>query len=85
MEFEWSISQDSPYCSSSSKSQSSSATQGRILLMSMFNDITWGTEDNEKECIANATLVSLFAKRFPADCWSFTPTDHEETGTESLN
>ena len=27
--------------------------------------------DNETECIANSTLVSLFAKRFPARRWSF--------------
>ena len=45
--------------------------QGRIIFMSMFNDIIWGYEDNERECIANATLVSLFAKRFPAGRWSF--------------
>ena len=40
----------------------------------MRNDILWvlwGTTDNEQECIANATLVSLFAKRFPARRWSF--------------
>ena len=45
--------------------------QGRMIFMSMFNDIKWWTTDNEKECIANATLVSLFAKRFPAGRWSF--------------
>ena len=39
--------------------------------MSMFNDIIWRTADNEQECIANATLVSLFARRFPAGRWSF--------------
>ena len=39
--------------------------------MSMFNDIIWGIEDNEKECIANSTLVSLIARRFPARRWSF--------------
>ena len=33
--------------------------------MSMFSDIMWRIKDNEKECIANSTLVSLFAKRFP--------------------
>ena len=27
---------------------------GRILFMSMFNDISCGTKDNEKECLANA-------------------------------
>ena len=32
---------------------------GRILFMSMFNDISCGTKDNEEECLANARLVSL--------------------------
>ena len=45
--------------------------QGRIIFKSMFNDIIWRIEDNEQECSANATLVSLFAKRFPAGRWSF--------------
>ena len=45
--------------------------QGRINIMSMFNDIKWWYKDNERECIANSTLVSLFAKRFPAGRWSF--------------
>ena len=45
--------------------------QGRIIFMSMFNDIILGIKDNEKACIANSTLVSLFAKRFPAGSWSF--------------
>ena len=44
--------------------------QGRIIFMSMFNDIFWGYKDNETECIADSTLVSLFAKRFPAGRWS---------------
>ena len=44
---------------------------GRIIFMSMFNDISWGSKDNERERIANATLVTLFAKRFPAGRWSF--------------
>ena len=39
--------------------------QGRINFMSMFNDITCGNQDNETECVANSTLVSLVAKRFP--------------------
>ena len=58
--------------------------QGRITFMSMFNDIIWGSEDNETECIANSTLVSLFAKRFPAGPWSFLGPG-EENGIESLN
>ena len=43
----------------------------RILFMSMFNDISCGTKDNEEECLANANLVSLFAKRFGKGQWSF--------------
>ena len=31
---------------------------GRILFMSMFNDISCGTKDNEKECLANAKVVA---------------------------
>ena len=45
--------------------------QGRIIFMSMFNDIIWRFQDNETECIANCTLVPVFAKRFPAGRWSF--------------
>ena len=37
---------------------------GRIIFMSMFNDISCGSRDNEKECESNAQLVSLCAKRF---------------------
>ena len=37
---------------------------GRILFTSMFNDISCGTKDNTTECLANAKLVSLCAKRF---------------------
>ena len=44
---------------------------GRIIFMSMFNDISWGSRDNEKECEANARLVSLYAKRFGTGQWSF--------------
>ena len=45
--------------------------QRRVIFMSMFNNITWRIKDNEQECIANATLVSSFAKVFPARRWSF--------------
>ena len=37
---------------------------GRIIFMSMFNDISCGSRDNENECESNAQLVSLFAKSF---------------------
>ena len=44
---------------------------GRIIFMSMFNNISCGSRDNEKECMSNANLVSLYAKRFPKGQWSF--------------
>ena len=44
---------------------------GRIIFMSMFNDISWGSKDNKKECESNAQLVSLYAKRVGAGPWSF--------------
>ena len=44
---------------------------GRIVFMSMFNDITCGTQDNEEECVANAKVVSKYARIFGAGQWSF--------------
>ena len=32
--------------------------------MSMFNDISCGTEYNEQECLVNARLVSLYGRKF---------------------
>ena len=63
----------------------------------MFSDIIWGSTENERECIANATLVCLFAKKDvqQEDGHSsvlyqersgilLTSIDHEKNGTESL-
>ena len=78
MEFEWNIFQGFTTLQLISKVQEfmtqicdPSQFKGRIIFMSMFNDISWGSEGNERECSANATLVSIFAKRFPARRWSF--------------
>ena len=35
----------------------------RIIFMSMFNDISCGSRDNEKECMSTANLVSLFCTK----------------------
>ena len=43
---------------------------GRIISMSMFNDISWGSKENERECELSAQLVSLYAKRFGVGRWS---------------
>ena len=44
---------------------------GRIIFMSIFNDISWRSKDNDKECESNAQLVSLYARRFSPGRWSF--------------
>ena len=71
--------------------------QGRIIFMSMFNDISWRSEDNEQECESNTNFVSIYARRFAPGRWSFLGPGSEkkwysthianpnENGTESLN
>ena len=54
-----------------SKMSDPSEFKGQIIFMSMFNDISWGSEDNEQECNANADLVSSYARRLPQGRWSF--------------
>ena len=44
---------------------------GRILFMSMFNDISCDKKGNEEECVANAKVVSILAKKFGIGQWSF--------------
>ena len=39
--------------------------------MSMFNDISWESKDNEQECELSAKLVSIHAKRFSPGRLSF--------------
>ena len=39
--------------------------------MSMFNDISCEKKDNERECLANAKVVSICAKKFGIGQWSF--------------
>ena len=59
--------------------------KGRKIFMSMFNDIIWGSEDNERECIADATLMTLFANRFPAGRWSFLGPGSEKKWCSTCN
>ena len=44
---------------------------GRILFMSMFNDISCDGKGNEEECLANARVVTILAKKFGIGQWSF--------------
>ena len=66
------FSQGSHRCSSVTKSviclsslgQSPETFIGRILFMSMFNDISCDGKDNKEQCLKNADFVKTFAKRF---------------------
>ena len=49
---------------------------GRILFMSMFNDISCDKKDNEEECLAKSS--SIYAKKFGIGQWSFIGPDSEK-------
>ena len=44
---------------------------GRILFMSMFNDISCDRKGNQEECLANAGVVKVLAKKLGIGQWSF--------------
>ena len=51
--------------------QSPETFTGRILFMSMFNDLSCDKYDNKEQCLKNAEFVKTFAKRFGIGQWSF--------------
>ena len=55
----------------SSLGQTPEAFTGRILFMSVFNDISCDGKDNKEQCLKNADFVKTFAKRFGIGQWSF--------------
>ena len=55
----------------SSMGQTPESFTGRILFMSMFNDIFCDRYDNKDECLRNSNIVKTFAGRFGIGQWSF--------------
>ena len=55
----------------SSMGQTPETFTGRILFMSMFNDISCDRNDNIDECLRNAESVKSLARRFGIGQWSF--------------
>ena len=55
----------------SSLRQSPETFTGRILFMSMFNDISCEGKGNKEQCLKDADYVKTFAKRFGIGQWSF--------------
>ena len=79
MEFEWNIFQGFTILQLSNEIQELLSRlsvepenfAGRIICMSMFNDISWRSQDNAQECELSAQLVPIDAKRFSPGRWSF--------------
>ena len=51
--------------------QTPETVTGRILFMSMFNDISCDRKGNKDECLANAGVVKVLARRFGVGQWPF--------------
>ena len=58
---------------------------GRILFMSMCNDISCDGKDNKDECLRNAESVKVFAGRFGIGQWSFIGPGSEKKWYSSEN
>ena len=44
---------------------------GRIIFMSMFNDIVWDAKGNDELCVNNSKTSKECAERLPRGRWSF--------------
>ena len=44
---------------------------GRIIFMSMFDDIVWDAEGNADFCVNDSKTIEEYAERFPRCHWSF--------------
>ena len=64
----------------SSLGQTPKSFTGRILFMSMFNDIFCDRYDNNDESLKNADFVKTFAGRFGIGQWSFIGPGFEKSG-----
>ena len=68
-----------------------------IIFMSMFNDISWGSKDNEQKCELISRIVSFLCEKILPGRWSLLgpgsekkwfllmKANHKENGTESQN
>ena len=44
---------------------------GRVIFMSMYNDIIWRDSQNKSVCITHSIIVTDHARKFPLGHWSF--------------
>ena len=59
--------------------------KGRIIFISMYNDIIWRDLKNEEICVVNSINVANYARRFPFGHWSSLGPASEKTwnGTDT--
>ena len=69
----------------SSLGQSPEAFTGRILFMSMFNDISCEGKGNKEQCLKDADFVKTFARRFGIGQGSFNGPGSEKKWYPSEN
>ena len=69
----------------SSMGQTPETFTGRILFISMFNDISCDRNGNKDECLKNANFVKTFAGRFGIGQWSFIGPGSEKKWYSSEN
>ena len=55
----------------SKMSEKSEEFTGRMIFMSMFNDISWGSKKKKQECELSVQLDSIYANIFSPGRWSF--------------
>ena len=58
---------------------------GRILFMCMFNDISCDRKGNKEECVENARVVKVLARKFGIGQWSFIGPGSEKKWYSSEN
>ena len=69
----------------SSLGQTPESFTGRILFMSMFNDISCDRKDNKEQCLKDADFVKTFARRFGIGQWSLIGPGSEKKWYSSEN
>ena len=69
----------------SSLGQTPEVFTGRILFMSMFNDISCEGKGNKEQCLKDADFVKTFARRFGIGQWSFIGPSSEKKWYPSEN
>ena len=55
---------------------------GKIIFMSMFNDIVWNAKGNDEICVNTSKIIKEYAERFPRGHGLSWGLDRKRSGTE---